>query len=577
MAVVMTLALLLACGPAAPEPTEPTEPVPLPTSEPAPAVEAPPSKAHLTPNPVEESMPQYGGTLKYGFYIPRSFDSHMKVGYGPSAIMPAFNQLVMYDIDYKECVPENIIGDLAESWETSEDGKAITFKLHQGVKWHDGMPFTADDVTFSLEKMNDVERSGIKDWFPAYESVEKIDEYTVTVHLKYPSAGFLLALAQGECQIQALHMAGTDDQSADFIMGTGPFILEDYMVRVHIKYQKNPDYWKKDKYGNQMPYLDALVYHQTANNDAIIGRRLDMKSTVGGAGSLATYQALSEGAPELLWQRRDRFSGYPIFINTSHPPLDDIRVRRAMGLVLNEEELIIGFSGDPRFGMPGVGILHPDWGLPKGEIAELMGWDKPYEERVVEAQKLMAEAGYPDGFKLDMMAAGSMASGAGGALAASGETLVFAEALRTQLKIDAVVPPSGGQTELQKRLDEGGYDTYTHMLSVPDISLLAIYFGTGGYDNWSKYSNPELDKMLADLDRVVDPDERREAIWAIERVLLTDLPVLPTGCFPPTFCPYYPYVKNLRWNGISYSYISRLEDVWFDKDIYQQIHGKLPD
>jgi len=475
--------------------------------------------------------------------------------------MPGFNQLVMFDIDYKECVPETIIGDLAENWETSEDGKTITFKLCQGVKWHDGMPFTADDVIFSLDKMNDVNRSAISDWFPAYESTEKVDDYTVKVHLKYPSASFMTTLAQGECQIQAIHLSGTDDQSTDFIVGTGPFIITEYLPQVHLKWKRNHDYWKKDKYGNQLPYLEGLVYYHIADNESIIGRRLDMKSTVGGAGTLDTYSALVKGAPELLWHRRDRTAGYPIFINTKHKPLDDIRVRRAIALVLKEDDLIVGFSGDVMFGITDVGVLYPDWGLPKEEIIKLIGWDKPYEERVAEAQRLMAEAGYPDGFKLNMMAAGS------GTQSACGETLVLAEALRMKLKIDAEMYSGTTQTALQQRLDQDNYDTYTHMLSIMDPVQLKNYFGTNGYSNWSKYSNPELDTMLDELDQILDPDERREAIWAIERVLLTDLPVLPTGCFIPTYLCYYPQVKNLRWNGISYSSISRLEDVWLDESL----------
>ena len=131
---------------------------------------------------------------------------------------------------------------------------------------------------------------------------------------------------------------------------------------------------------------------------------------------------------------------------------------------------------------------------------------------------------------------------------------------------------------MNKRLEEGSYGTYTYSLQVTeDASQLATYFTTDGYSNWSKYSNPEIDKMLAGLDRILDPDKRREVIWAVERILLTDLPTLPTGCFPPNLMPYYPYVKNMRWNYNSYANICRMEDVWIDKDIYQQIHGKLPD
>jgi ABC-type transport system substrate-binding protein len=517
MAVVMTLALLLACGPAAPEPVEPTLP---PEITPPPAVETP-SGAHLTPNPVEESTPIYGGTLLTGYWIPRTFDAHQKAGYGPTATLPVFNQLVMFDINYKECVPETIIGDLAESWEWSEDGKAVTFKLHQGVKWHDGVPFTANDVIYSMDKMNDVNRSAIKDWFPAYESTEKIDEHTVKVHLKYASASFMISLAQGESQIQPLHLAGTDHQSTEFMVGTGPFILEEHLTQVHLKFKRNQDYWKLDKYGNQLPYLDGVYYHHIplANvNEMLVGRRLDLIGVMQGAANIDAYEFLTEGAPELLWQKRERYNGNVIFINTSRQPLDDVRVRRAIGLVLDEVELIIGSAGDVMFGLPGTGLLHPAFGLPKEEVAELMGWDKPYDERVAEAQQLMVDAGYPDGFEMDMMCTSGMAG--------RSATMTLGEALRVKLKIDVSV-----STQL----------------------------GT------MKYSNPELDEIMAGVDYLLDPDERREAVWEVERILLTDLPALPTGHFPPTYMPYYPHVKNLRWNYISYSNLSRLEDVWIDE------------
>ncbi|MFA5317178.1 MAG: ABC transporter substrate-binding protein [Dehalococcoidales bacterium] len=562
MAVMIILALLAACGQTAPELSEPS-PAIEPVTEPAPYAEDP-SMAHLTPNPVETSMPIYGSTLITGYWIPRSFDSHQKVAYGPTATLPVFNQLVMFDINYKETVPETIIGDLAESWEISDDGLSITFHLRQGVKWHDGVPFTANDVIYSMDKMNDVNRSAISDWFPAYESTEKLDDYTVMVHLKYPSAGFILALAQGESQIQALHLAGTDAQSADFMVGTGPFILTEFLTQVQLKFKRNPEYWKLDKYGNQLPYLNGMIYYHFAwknTQEALVGRRMDMMGVMSGAGNIDTYEFILAGAPELLWQRRDRYTGSAIFLNLQKKILDDIRVRRAMGLLLEEENLIIGYAGDVMFGLPGAGILHPAYGLPEEEVAELMGWDKPYEERIAEAQQLMVEAGYPAGFEMDMMSAEA------GSRGNTGATLIFAEALRKHLKIDASISSGLGTIEIEKRLEEGSYDTYTRTLEVPDPLQLTIYFGTEGYANHSRYSNPELDKILAELDHILDPDKRREAIWELERILLTDKAALPTGCFVPNFMPYYPYVKNLRWNYISYSNISRLEDVWIDESL----------
>ena len=124
-----------------------------------------------------------------------------------------------------------------------------------------------------------------------------------------------------------------------------------------------------------------------------------------------------------------------------------------------------------------------------------------------------------------------------------------------------------GGIGVQRRLTENNYHVYMHFIELMDPVQLDVYFGTDGYSNYSKYSNPEMDKILGELDYMIDPDERREAVWAIERMLLTDMVALPTGCFTPIFQPYYPHVKNLRWNNISYSNINRFEDTWIDESL----------
>jgi peptide/nickel transport system substrate-binding protein len=518
-------------------------------------------------------MPQYGGTIVFAGSLPRSFDAHQDVGYGPMGQLPVFNQLVIYDLNYKETVPENIISDLAESWEWNQDGTEVTFKLHQGVTWHDGMPFTADDVVYSLDRMTDVTRSAISARILAYESSEKIDDYTVKVHLKYASAGFLIGLASGDAQIQAKHLAGLDGTSAAFAVGTGPFLLDEYLPGVHMKYKRNPDYFKRDHYGNQLPYLDGLLIKYSGGQaDAmLIAKRTDMKTPVSSVINLDTWNTLHAGAPELVYQPKYPDWGGTIFINTSQKPLDDIRVRRALGLVLVPEDLIIGYSGDVKFGIPGQGLLAPSLGLPKEEVAKLMGWDKPMADRIAEAKQLMAEAGYPNGFKLNALStSGSGTSGYTGVLT------VFSNALKQNLNIDSTLNFVAG-AEVQKRLDEDNYQVYITSLQVgTDPVNLVNYFGTGQSGNYSHYNNPDLDKMLAELDYVTDPGKRREFIWDIERTLLTDLPALPTGCFITNYMAAYPYVKNLRYQNTSYTRSCGFDEVWIDRDIYLQMHGRLP-
>jgi len=570
IAVVMVFTLLLACGAPAPEPipTPTPEPIPTPTPTPeptpTPVPEVPSEKAYLTPNPVEESMPIYGGILTTTSATPRSWDGHQNVGYGPSNQLPAFNLLITFDLAYKDQVAETLIGDLAESWEIDPDGTEIIFKLHEGVKWHDGMPFSAEDVVYSLDKMTDPNRSAISTRFPAYESAEAIDDNTVKVNLKYASAGFLIALADGDSTIQAKHLAGTDDQSMDYVIGTGPFIMTDYLIRVETKWKRNPDYFKKDKYGNQLPYLDGLHFISAgaAGDDMFIARRTDVRQMVVSASNIQSFGKLFEGAPEALYIRKYNPDSRAFFLNLKHPPLEDIRVRRAMAIVLEEEHIIIGYAGDSTFGIVDTGLLHPSFGLPKEDLLTLLGWDKTIAERVPEAQKLMAEAGYPDGFKLNMLTYRS--SGGQQTTGYVGAALVFADALRRHLKIDAEVNALSG-TERQRRLFEDNYDLYLGPLQVGvEPAQLVSYFGTDGDANWANYTNPELDKMLDELDRIIDPEKRTKAIWDIERLLLTDLPALPTGTYPVRNMFYYPHVKNLRFQNNTYGLWNNCAEIWFD-------------
>jgi peptide/nickel transport system substrate-binding protein len=555
--IVLSLILLLACSLVVKEKSP----------EAIPQAPVPTEFKRLTPNLVETSMPVYGGTLTVSLPTPRSFDGHQNVGYGPPAVLPTFNQLVMFDNTYKECVPETIIGDLAESWEQSQDGTEITFRLHQGVTWHDGMPFTADDVVYSLDKMTDPKRSAISERFPAYESTERTNDNTVKINLKYASAGFLLALANPDSVIQAQHLAGTDDTSADFMIGTGPWILNEYLPRVHLKYKRNPSYFKKDRYGNQFPYLDELYFVQTGStggDDAFVAGQLDVRSAYVSGITLDRYQYMKKGAPEALIEPKSSEAGVALYLNMKHKPLDDIRVRRAMGLIIDQRNLIVGHSGDPIFGIPGQGFLQPAFGLPKGEVAKFMGWDVPMEDRIAEAQRLMTEAGYADGFQLNMIS-----SAAAGQTTQDyvGTNLVFADALRRYLKINCEIYPLTG-AELTLRLKEDKYDIYTNALDVgQDPAQLLAYFGSGGQGNYSHYSNIDLDILLGELDIIINPIKRQEQIWEIERLLLTDLPALPTGIFPMRFMFYYPYVKNLRYMNALYSNVCRFEDVWIDNSI----------
>jgi peptide/nickel transport system substrate-binding protein len=173
-------------------------------------------------------------------------------------VMGVFNNLVMFDQHVQQNSLGSIIPDLAISWSWNEDGTDLTFPLHEGVKWHDGKPFTAKDVkcTWDLLTGKSSEKLRInprKSWYRNLEEVTANGDYEVTFRLKRPQPAFLALLASGFSPIYPCHVAPRDMRGHP--IGTGPFKFVEFKPNESIKLVRNPAYWKKDR-----PYLDGIDY-----------------------------------------------------------------------------------------------------------------------------------------------------------------------------------------------------------------------------------------------------------------------------------------------------------------------------
>jgi len=221
-----------------------------------------------------------GGILKmYGIDNPPS----MSILDGPNPtgqrVMAAvFNNLVMFDQHVPQNSLNSIVPDLATGWTWNEDGTAITFPLRQGVRWHDGKPFTAKDVQCTwdllLEKSTDKLRGNpIKSWYRNLDRVTIDGDYEVTFHLKRPQPAFLMLLADGFSVIYPCHVPAA--QMRQHPIGTGPFKFIEFKPNEHVRVTRNPDYWKPGR-----PYLDGIEYTIIHNLStatlAFISGKLDM-------------------------------------------------------------------------------------------------------------------------------------------------------------------------------------------------------------------------------------------------------------------------------------------------------------
>jgi len=288
---------------AEPEPEETPEPTPEATPEPTPEGTAEPT-AEATAEPTPEATPKatngdsrlgqlranasgfeyeigtHGGTLTFATISdPLTFNLAIANDASSSGVLGyLFEGLTEVSWLTNEVEPS-----LAESWEASDDGLTWTFRLRQDVRWHDGEPFTADDVAFTFNRIiyNDeipassrpaftyrfLDEAG--EWQTARMSVEAIDTYTVQFVLPVPFAPFLRFMGTAIYPRHILEQAvvdgvfvetwGIDTPPAE-IIGTGPFTIESYEPGQRVVLRRSPDYWLQDAEGNQLPYLDSVVH-----------------------------------------------------------------------------------------------------------------------------------------------------------------------------------------------------------------------------------------------------------------------------------------------------------------------------
>jgi peptide/nickel transport system substrate-binding protein len=353
----------------------------------------------VTPWAVAAEKPRHGGELRVAIAgDPPSLDMHQEQTFMVAIpLSPVYNTLVTFD---PHGYPK-VIGDLAKSWTVSEDRMSWTFTLNQGVKFHDGSELTSADVKASWEKIISPPEGVVsprKSEYQFIKSIEAPDSATVVFHLHYAAASFLTGIAHPANFIYAKKYL---DQNINWYktntMGTGPFTLKKYVRGSTLELERNPNYWKQG-----LPYMDGVKYFIIKDDNARAKSIRSDRTDVEFRGFNPTeIEAMKK-------QMGDRVAiGYPgtpvhwgVAINVDKKPFDDERVRKALSLAIDRYEMakIIGpLTSLDQIGGPqppgSLGALTPE------ELQQLPGFSKDHAASLAEAKQLLAEAGYPNGFK----------------------------------------------------------------------------------------------------------------------------------------------------------------------------------
>src|SRR6201746_2756354 len=286
--------------------------------------------------------PKQGGILRfYHRDSPGSASIHEGATYSVNIpFMPIYNNLVIYNQHIAQNSIETIVPELADSWAWSSDNKTLTFKLHQGVKWHDGKPFTSADVKCTFDMMmgksqQKFRQNPRKSWYDQVDEVVTNGDYEASFKLKRPQPALLALLASGYPPVYPCHVSPGDMRTKP--VGTGPFKFVEFKANESIKLTKNPDYFKKG-----LPHLDGIEFTIIPNRStailAFVAGKFDMTFPTGI--SIPLLKDIKTQAPNAICDVEPTNVSTNIIVNATAPPFDNLDVRRAMSMALDRPSFI---------------------------------------------------------------------------------------------------------------------------------------------------------------------------------------------------------------------------------------------
>ena len=378
---------------------------------------------------------------------------------------------------------------LAESWEISEDGTVYTFHLREGITFHNGEAFNADDVIATWET-----GSVTGEWTDKFTlvQVEKIDDYTVTLTTEAPNPELLVTIHDfwAVAPNEYLAEVGVDGFSV-FPVGTGPFMFVEWVKGDHITYTANPDYWREG-----YPLIETLIFRPIPESSTRVAAIMaDEVDIVGRLSAEEAQSLVGVDGVELIQYPVNRI--YYIAFNNLTTGLDqptmDAKVRQAMNYAVDVDAIIDAlFNG---YGKPAAGYVS------SGELG--YGVVEPFGYNPEKALELLSEAGYADGFAMDMACpAGAYMNFEEVCEAITG----YLGEVGIDINLDIMESGQFWELEANKELPLFG-DSWS---TLSGEALRRLSGALGGWDaSYSAWSDPVLDDYLAKISTTVDRDERK--------------------------------------------------------------------
>jgi len=507
----------------------------------------------------DASPPADGGgkekvILQFGWYQKldnlNPFIGYQNVSY--AVYFENYDTLVNYDAETLQPAP-----GIAESWETSTDGKTWTFHIRKDIKWHDGEPLTANDVAFTFNYVVDYQMGAFTTYTNAIKHATAIDDYTVEIECTKPKAGML----QAWVPILPEHIWGKikpDDAEGKFqnpppCIGSGAFQVVEWKKSEYVRMVANKEYW------GGAPQIDELIFRFYTNQDTMVA---DLKQGAIQYAEVpqAQFTTLQNDPAFTVGKaHEDTFENLGINCYTGasegHPALKDPAFRKALNWAIDRETIAsVAYGGGA---LPASGFLPSGyWKAPLD-----FHWDPPADQKytydIERAKQELDAAGYKDG-------------DGDGVREYKGEPIKLRlwavseknEYTKAAKLITGSLRKAGLQVELQT-LDDGAVSEGIYNMEsgefVPDYDLFVWGWG-GDYDpgfllsifltdqinSWSDcaWSNSEYDELFKQQDGELDPQKRKELIWRMQEIVYDQTPYVVL-VYPLTLEAY----DTAKWEG----------------------------
>lgn len=534
--------------------------------------ETPPSGGSSTNSPaptVDQGAPKMGGTLRISYSTAfLGLDPHKLTASGSLT----FNSWIYPYLFHQPVGPASDPDDYsnmpyaAESW-TQDNDTTYTVRIKQGIKWPakdpmNGREMTADDVKYSYDRL--VRISPYAPQFPI-KSTEVVDKYTVRFNLKDPYAPFLQRLSSepGFLLPREVEEKFGDFTKPENAMGNGPFFIKDYQVGTGGKFvfQKNPEFFMKDKEGRQLPYMDEVHYIHMVDTSAILTALRTAQLDLAGVPwpSVASIKASN---PEIKWHESwgSGPSSYVLRFRTDQKPFDDVRVRRAISMAIDRDAVAkTFFLGNA---VPNIGPIGNQKGFdhaPEKFYGDAFNY---YKYDVAAAKKLMAEAGYADGFEVPTLYTTNFL----GALYVSQAEWIAGQLAKIGIKAKVQVDEYAKyQTSTLVGEYNGMAFNPTHPYQDPDDWLYLHYYPGAPFDA-TRINDAKLNELILAQRKELNPEKREKLVLDAERRIADLVPTIQVGKgksatgVHPWVKSYAPFSNKMTHgnNGIGYM------QVWLD-------------